>query len=54
MIIGLDLLLDIELDLNLYNYTIEGSGGAYKGFTDPMKSSCDLCDDARFINEELW
>ena len=52
MIIGQDLLLNLELDLCFYDYTIKGNGGTYKGCTAPMKDPYDLCNDASFLNED--
>ena len=54
MIIGRDLLLELKLDLCFSDYMIKGHGGAYKGCTAPMKDIYNFCDDASFINEEVW
>ena len=53
MIIGQDLLLELKLNLCLYNYTMKGNGGAYKGCTAHMKDSYNICDDASLRNGEL-
>ena len=53
MIIGLELLLELKLDLCFSKCTIKGSGGVYEEFTVPMKDPSDLCDDASFKNEKL-
>ena len=54
MIIDWDLFLELKLDLCFSNHMIKGNGGAYEGYTAPMKYPFDLCDDASFRNEELW
>ena len=54
MIIDQDLLLELKLDFCFSDYTIKGNGGAYEGYTTPMRDPYDLCVDKRFINEELW
>ena len=54
MIIGQDLLLEFNLDLCFSDNTIKGNGGTYEVFTAHMKDTYDLCDEVRFINEEVW
>ena len=54
MIIGRDLLLELKLDLCLYNCTIKINGGVYKVCTVSMQYNSDLRDGAILRNEEWW
>ena len=54
MIIGWYLLLELNIDLCLSNDMIKDNGGAYKGYTAPMKYSSNLRDNSSFRYEELW
>ena len=54
MIIGRDVLLELNLDLCFSDCTVKGNGGGYKGCTVTMKDTSNLRDDAIFRNEGLW
>ena len=37
MMLGSDILSELKIDLYVFNHTIRGNIGNYKGFTTPMK-----------------
>ena len=53
MIIGRDLLSEIQLDLCFSDHTIRENGGEYEVCTISMKGHYDLRDDTSFRDEEL-
>ena len=54
IIIGQDLLSELQLDLCLSDYTIRVNVGAYERCTISMKDPYGLRNDASLRDEKLW